>query len=357
MDTKQIATSVARNIDTSPHSRAEVARLVHMDETALSKSINGTRSFKTLELSWIADLLGMSVDELIGRPVPNYMAAARATTSADAHVAKEIQEIARLMVERRSALNRLDIGARPSLPKFHSRASERDVAEVLVERIREVAGSFVLTDVDELCGAIEEAFGIDVWVRPLPAGIDGYAVHDEAGGVCAIIANSEKPAQRIRFTICHELVHLVLRDDTLNAPHSMEYWDDSPIEQRAHQIASLVLMPRDKVPSKDEWTRSLIAMEAVRFRVAPSAFAARVRSPLRGTDLPSLGEAWSATDGLAETYTQWGERNERERKPARLLLDLAHAYTRKETTVKPFALVAGIEDVEEARAAARELVA
>lgn len=357
MDNKVIGVAVGSAIDASGQSRASMARSVHMDPAALSRSISGERAFKSVELAWIASELGISVDELMGREVLPFMAAARATSTADAHVDTELRAIASTMFERRRGLHQLGIGARAQLPRLPERATDEQIAAAIVERLREVAGDFVLAEIDELATAFEDAFGVDVWVQPLPQGIDGYSVHAPADDVYGIIATSTVPAQRIRFTIAHELAHLILGDDTTNAPHRIDVHDfvDDPIEKRANRIAGAVLIPQHKIIRRDKWTATQVETEAFRFRVAPTAFATRVRAHLYQGDLKSLPAVWSPAFVGEQSHDAWQTRSRKARPPKRLLRDLALAYVNGASTVRPFALVAGIDDLETARANAQEL--
>lgn len=353
-DAITIGESVRQKIEDAGLRQGDVADRAHMDPTALNKSLHGTRPFKLLELSWIASILGVSVDEAMGNTTLPFMAAARATGSADAHVDDEIREVAQLMYERRWGLNELGIGNTPNLPDVSTSMSDRQIAAVLVEAINAHTGGQVVEDPADLATILENAFDIDVWLLPLPQGIDGYAIHAPDSGVYGIIATTRTSAQRIRFTIVHELVHLVLGDDTTNSPHSITpEWEDTAVEQRANAIAGRVLMPDGKVPNKDTWTPADIRLSAYELRVAPSAFAARV-----GASMPDRITLRSAFRGVGRddgAYDAWQRRSKKERKPQRLMRDLAKGYTSGETTVRPFALVAGLDDTEEARRTAESL--
>ena len=52
-------------------SQAELARSIDLGESALSKSINGTRAFSAVELAEVADRIGVSMHWLVtGEPDP-----------------------------------------------------------------------------------------------------------------------------------------------------------------------------------------------------------------------------------------------------------------------------------------------
>lgn len=355
MDDTTIGAAVAASIDAVGFSRDDVARAAHMDPSALSSSIKGERAFKFLELAWIASHLGMGVDELTGRQTLPFMAAARAAAGTNAHRDEEIRDVARLMFERRRGLHDLKIGAPASLPAVSARDRDDVTAQKIVAALRKQVGhSSVLRSIDELATAIEQAFGIDVWVRSLPKGIDGYSIHSVNDGVYGMVVSSNISAQRMRMTIAHELAHLVLADDTTNQPHNIEDDANSATEKRATRIAGLILMPKDKVPDKDPWDRGAILTVAAGFYVAPNALAARVNAGIY--EPGSLEEAFRYCRRDPQEHATWQAESRQERRPTRLLHDLAVAYTSGESTVRPFALLAGIDDLDEAKAAARGLI-
>lgn len=359
MDNSQLGAAVGRNIDASQYSRAEVARKVHMDPAALSRSISGERNFKSVELAWIADLLSMTIDDLIDRETRPFMAAARATSDALAHSDVKVNEAARLLYERRRGIDVLRGGSILTLPQVEVGASARTVAQAIVQCIRQFAGDQVLSEVDDLATTIEDAFGVDVWVTDLPEGIDGYSVVAPADGVAGMIVSSRVPAQRIRFTIAHELAHLVLGDDTTNAPHAVEYGDQglNPTERFANAVAGQVLIPEDQLIRRDTWSPAQVEMDAYRFRVAPVAFSSRAKAGLYSEHLGSLRDVWPKGLEEPDTYDAWQTRNCTERRPKRLLRDLAAAYEAGESTVRPYAQVAGISDLQKARKQAHKTAA
>lgn len=357
MDNATIGAAVGACIDDSGHNRKTVAKAAHMQASALTRSIQGERTFKSVELAWIADFLGLSIDSLIGRTSLPFAAAARAGGGVNAHLDPELSEKALKLYERRIGLAELGVGSVLSFPVIPPGTSPERTAGIVVQHIRQFVGDGVLGDVDELASAIEEAFGIDVWVTPLQEGIDGYCIQARNKQVGAIIANSTNSPQRIRFTIAHELAHLVCEHNTSHHRDVIDYNSNDPVERLANEIASAILMPRDKLVDRDSWSPEQLAQEAYRFRVAPIAFAARVHSRFYAQQLPTLAGAWPDPPLCMEPYSAWHERNCQERKPRLLLHDLALAYCEKRTTIRPFADLAGIDDVDEAREAARAEVA
>ena len=59
------ADRVRRAINLDGRTQKEIAKVIGMDETALSKSLNGTREFSSYELASIASITGVTVYQLL----------------------------------------------------------------------------------------------------------------------------------------------------------------------------------------------------------------------------------------------------------------------------------------------------
>src|SRR5690242_18199975 len=75
-------------IESSGLNRGAFAQEIGLDDSKLSKSLNGTRRFSSLDLARIADRCDVTVDWLITGEEPPLAVAAR-TTGGDAHTALE----------------------------------------------------------------------------------------------------------------------------------------------------------------------------------------------------------------------------------------------------------------------------
>lgn len=105
------------------------------------------------------------------------------------------------------------------------------------------------------------------------------ALYQKARGVPPIFwTNSRKPMERIRWSVCHELGHLVL--------HEEEPIDDKLAEDQADAFAAAFLMPRSdfrgECPSR-LWIPELIEMKR-RWRCSMVAIARRARDVDRITE-------------------------------------------------------------------------
>jgi Zn-dependent peptidase ImmA (M78 family)/DNA-binding XRE family transcriptional regulator len=86
-----------------------------------------------------------------------------------------------------------------------------------------------------------ESVGIKVFVIEHSDKIDGVSVEVESGCHLVIINISDKPLERIRFTILHELAHTFLRfSETIKKAPKL-------LEKMCHYFASCLLLPRTKL--------------------------------------------------------------------------------------------------------------
>lgn len=100
-------------------------------------------------------------------------------------------------------------------------------------------GTAPVRDVQEL---IEAKTGVDVGVVGMPTGVAGICVTEQIGGVAVILANSENQSrERQRFTLAHELGHLIV-GDTSRVERSDTH-SNSKSEVRANAFARHLLLP------------------------------------------------------------------------------------------------------------------
>ena len=92
--------------------------------------------------------------------------------------------------------------------------------------------------VDNVVELIEEAGALIIPFDFEKANIDGISVW-HAGMPPLIFINYDRPMDRIRFTLCHELGHLVL--------HRNPPTDGNDIEEQADRFASEFLMPKQDI--------------------------------------------------------------------------------------------------------------
>lgn len=225
-------------------------RVEGLDDTAVSKIEKGKRRLEVLEFADIAEALGVSLRSLVGRQGerPRMRLAARLAG------AKELGEAGgylRTVLEVGDVLDELGSGGlieRVDPPRVE--VISGDPQEVGEEAADQVRLSLTLGDapVSSIIELAEERFCVEVAYLPLGGGdsdVDGAIVAQ--GSTRVVVANSDKEWTRLRFTVAHELGHLVFDDladgDWLvDRPHV-----DDLAERRAGAFAAALLMPETAV--------------------------------------------------------------------------------------------------------------
>ncbi|MEV5710260.1 XRE family transcriptional regulator [Actinoallomurus sp. NPDC052274] len=340
-------------IEASGLTRHAFATRIGLDDSKLSKSLSGARRFSSLDLARIADLCQVTVDWLITGEQPPLAMAAR-TTSGDARAALEI-------AKRYSTL-RTDMALlgypqpwRPMTASIgtgrYAEQGRRLAAEALA-RVREAGHSI------SNMASTEEVFGVDVAVVELGAGFDGLAVSADDVKLI-VLATSHIPARQ-RFTLAHELGHLLAGDDQ-GIHLDRDIFDDAqardPSEKRANAFASAFLMPegvlREAVGSTG-LTDQTFARLASDLMVTPSTLAYRLLH-LRLIDAGTCdryktitGAKAASMVGRGEEFAQQVAEANTPRAPGLLVRDTYAAYESGAATLRPYASLLGV-DVDELR--------
>ncbi|MGL5863880.1 MAG: ImmA/IrrE family metallo-endopeptidase, partial [Phycicoccus sp.] len=208
-----------------------------------------------------------------------------------------------------------------------------------------------------LADVVEEGFGIDVAVRDLGADFDGLSV---ATPTCRLILLAPTAAPfRPRFTLAHELGHLLADDDQgLHVDADIYRLTSTETEVRANAFAAAFLMPEEILVEsvrRDHTDAGLCAL-AMSLRVSPSALAARLTSlrvlesitadGLKRTSAQKAAEVSGRLDALIDATTLAAAT----RPPGLLARDAFAAYQAGDTTLRPYAALIGA-DVDRLRAA------
>ena len=341
-------------IATSGMNQGEFAQAMGLDAPKLSKSLAGTRRFTSLDIARIAEVGGVSVDWLLGGAEPILLTAARRAAGTSSEVATAA---ASRLVELRDVANALGrvrtfpeiSGTSPSGP---DRAVGRWFADEALRLVAERGFSQIGLD---LASVIETFFKFDVAVVDLGAGFDGLSVH--ADNVRMILAAPTANLARQRFTMAHELGHLLMGDD--QAVHlDQDIYSPSlkaiPSEVRANAFAAAFLMPAATLaervrPGFDEPSFAALAMDCL---VSPSALAIRLGG-LRLIDQLAVEryrrmtvEKAAARAGRSAELGNWAQLGVTARVPSLLAEDLFAAYTAGETTLRPYARLLGVDPSE-----------
>jgi len=351
-----ISERVLRLIESSGLSRGDFARRIGLDDSKLSKSLSGARRFSSLDLARIAEEYEVTVDWLVTGEEPALALAAR-TTGGQAGAALRA---AKLYTSMRADMATLGypqpwnpVPERASGGTYAEQGGR--LADAALARIR--AAGRLVTEAD-LPSLVEQVFGTDVAVIPLDDGFDGLAA-SSAGARVVVLATSRTPARQ-RYTLAHELGHLLAGDDQ-DVHLDRDIYDKAqardPGEMRANSFASAFLMPADMLDAAvgpDGMTEAGFAALACDLRVSPSALAIRL-SQLRLADAGRCERYKPITAARAASIADRGEDFARSvteanklRPPGLLVRDAYAAYEAGAATLQPYANLLGV-DVDELR--------
>jgi Zn-dependent peptidase ImmA (M78 family)/transcriptional regulator with XRE-family HTH domain len=345
-------------IEASGQSRRAFAQDIGLDDSKLSKSLSGARRFSSLDLARVADKCGVTIEWLLTGEELALALAAR-TTTGQARTALEAAKRYSVMRQDLVAFGweqpwrPLDTGA----PGGTYAEQGRALASAALARVNSAGLSVIGTD---LAALVEAGFGADVAVIALDEGFDGLSAMSEDAKLI-VLGASAVPARQ-RFTLAHELAHLLAGDDQ-DVHLDKDIYDRAqardPSEMRANAFASAFLMPEDLLHEEagaSGLTADQFAALACDLKVTPSALAIRLQQ-LRLIDAGTCDQFRKLTAAKAASITGRSEEFARRvadasaaRPPGLLARDAYQAYETGATTLRPYASLLGI-DADELRQA------
>ena len=353
MSVEQVSKRVRQVIAESNLSQAEFAAKAGLDGPKMSKSLSGVRRFTSLDLARIAEVGGVSVDSLLGVGDPLPAAAARAAITCSADIAVDR---ARQLAQLRADLAFLGYPQRrPNLGKVRKTGRLIDQGA----RLGSMAGSVARgqghdpCDTRDLADLVETVFGIDAAAADLPDGFDGLAWVDEHAYL--ILVGTSRVAARQRFTIAHELGHVLAGDDQhihVDTDIFAEEHRKEHSEIRANAFASAFLLPEDRLRAETrglDWVGDAFAKLVCRLWVSPSTLAWRLLNLGLIDDRHcaafrrmSFAEAADRANSM-DAFAEWMAASSTPSVPRALLRDSYRAYVEGKATLRPFANLLGID--------------
>ncbi|MER5220818.1 helix-turn-helix domain-containing protein [Streptomyces flaveus] len=355
---------VRRVMETASTSQAAFAEKVGLTPDKLSKSLAGVRRFTSLDLALIAEVGGRTVDWLLTGREPLRPSFAARTIAGSTLPRDRVSDTASRFTEAYEVLELL--GRPPELPPLPSVRSNlkrfvdqgkqlaQDAVGVLTaaDECRTVAG----LETDVLITECAQLFGVDVAVTRLPEGVDGLTWQTNAFRL--ILVGPTETWTRQRFTLAHELGHILARDaqDLVVESHVAPGRQKDLTEVRANVFASNLLMPAPEVRHQfrqladqhSKLTDEAFAKLVVAFKVSPSALAARL-SQLGLIDPESAlyfrrltTEICHLLAGATDAFQRQLAWAAAERFPVRLVASLYQCYADGETTLRPLAALLGM---------------
>lgn len=355
-------------------SQGAFAEAVGLDASKLSKSLSGVRGFSSLDYARIAEFCDVTVDWLLTGQETQFEVAARAAAGrAPADALAEAERIMELrwiagkldrpqpldsfVLREREArrLGRLDAANVTRTTRDLQRArwgAVNEGAALAARATAHITARGRSAADQDLAGLIEEAFGIDVVITPLGDGFDGLSATTD--GVAVIFAAPTAIWARQRFTIAHELGH-ILADDRQDL-HLDPVIDDAaigadPTEARANAFAAAFLMPEAQLRARVRrgFGKVDFAALAIELGVSPRALGIRLEQ-FRMIDKMardewgsmSMKDAARIADKSAEVAAR-GAASAAPRSPGLLGRDLLSAYMDGRTTLLPYAGLLGVD--------------
>lgn len=334
------------------------AEAIGIDETKLAKSLRGTRNFRSLELALLAQLGNRTVEWLLTGADPRSMVFAHRSALADRTAATEAGsfELA-LIAERYEGLEAIGMAPPAANPVntpggWSYVVGSNALAEEAVARIGKPLGELSTQD---LIDEIEENFDVNVVVSDLPDGCDGMSYQD--GAFKAIVLGTSEVASRQRYTLAHELAHILWGDAEQGVIREAMYRSDGDrAEKRANVFAASFTVPKDELVQLIDGRDPADAFDELTwsFGVSPDSMAWRLLNLHLIEESARAALASRTTADCATSQGKQGEqlvRNRRaliKRPPLRLATAAARAYTAGETGVGPAAQLLGLSE-EEAR--------
>ncbi len=331
--------------------QASFAAELGLDPTKLSKSLSGSRRFTSLEYAEIAQRCGVSVDWILTGVEPVMATAARASVGSTAE--RAVVKAGRL-VELRESATRLGYPQdwRP-VPVRWSGSQPRDQgADLAAEASARLASLGLDVVTLDLASVIEHGFGVDVCLTELGEGFDGLAASTLEAKL--IVAAVTPVAYRQRFTLAHELGHLLAGDDQGVHADADIFSRESQrglSEVRANAFAANFLMPEHLLRGAvgSGFGEREFARLSVRMLVSPSALAIcleRLRLIDKMASAVFRGMSAKSAARLVEEPMSIGTAtaySTEPRHPGLLARDLFTAYVEDKTTLRPYANLLGVD--------------
>lgn len=352
MDT-QLISRVRIIMDRSGQSNSDFALAIATTPDKLSKSLGGSRRFTTTELALVAELGETTVEWLLTgkeRPTPSMAARTSSVSSPDAST---IEGIARRFTEASEQLRLLREASRElsPLPSLASTWSQVYQGEQLAADARKMirdAGR-TLTAGEDLIPTLEAVFQVDVAVVDMPGGLDGCAWQTDEQRL--IIANKTTRWARQRFTLAHELGHILACDAQELISETMHSENSKVTEMRANAFAASFLVPEDEVvPMLEESvTQSEFITLVNHFKVSPQSMAYRLKN-LRKLDDISVrnwgsmtAESCAAASGHPEIIADESNKSDVDRLPPRLVAEHVRLFWDGQTSARPLASLLDVD--------------
>jgi Zn-dependent peptidase ImmA (M78 family)/transcriptional regulator with XRE-family HTH domain len=348
---EMLADRVRAAMEAAGMSQRALGQAIGFDPPTMSKALSGKRGFKPLELALISETLGISVQQLLADDGTTTREAVLARVQPEGSLATE-QALARVrqMLELDELLSEQGFEALPAVrPPRPSPGPPYQQGELLAQRLRSQSGlgdADLPTDLGQLAADVEDRFNVDVAIEPLERGLDGLAIWRRHYSL--IMVSSSIAAHRQRYTMAHELGHLMAGDQGDIVDENINY-SRTPAETRANAFAAAFLMPagalRTAAGEHSTPTEELIADLLARYRVSLDALAFRLHNlgiiDAAGRD--SVRRMSSTRIALRQGRASDLQARHDQRWPDGLLRRAVEAYAKGRISIRPIAQLINVD--------------
>ncbi|WP_075738466.1 helix-turn-helix domain-containing protein [Streptomyces acidiscabies] len=359
MEYKEIGDRIARERAQAGLSQRELATRAELSQPTLVRIEAGERkTLSVAELDRIAVALGIPLTLLTrGNPVRQRMQVAARASENTAEELRQAEELVGAILTLDARLDRfvelrhqvsslretfLKRVARSAVDAEHE---GRELATELRERL-----GLGLSPVPDLAELVESAMGLDTAALRLPKDVAGFTAHDPERDVTVMVVNASDVPERQRFSLAHELAHVLLSDGV--SAHRLD-GERTPAERRCDAFARHLLAPAEGV------SRWLELFEADRPNLKECAVVARhygVSLPVLLIQCKKLGLLTEAQAkqlkgptghelawhyGWGPQYVAESEAAARSRPPRRIMERAVEAYQAGRIGVRAIAALSG----------------
>ncbi len=254
------------------HSQSSLAKKTRISQARLSKIENGISLPEEDVVAEIAEQLNFPVDffyqtgRAIGQPMSAHAMFRKRSSVGVKVLSKLTAEISIRLLNLKIFLRSIDIDASLRLPEYDIEDYDND-AVAIAKMIR---STWLLRNgpVADLTDLIEKSGVIIFWCDFGYALVDGVSLKIPGLPPC-IFLNKDRPADRQRFSLAHELGHLVMHRQA-----------SGTMEDEANAFASELLMPAESVTSSLRGGLSLAELARLKrvWRVSMQALLVRAKT-------------------------------------------------------------------------------
>ena len=347
---EMLADRVRAAMEAAGMSQRALGQAIGFDPPTMSKALSGKRGFKPLELALISETLGISVQQLLADGTRSREAVLARVQPEGSPATEQALARVRQMLELDGLLSEQGFEALPAVrPPRPSTSLPYEQGELLALRLRSQSGlgdADLPTDLGQLAADVEDKFNVDVAIEPLESGLDGLAIWRRH--YTLIMVSSSIAAHRQRYTIAHELGHLMagdqgdIVDENINSSRT-------PAETRANAFAAAFLMPagalRAATGEHSTPTEELIADLLARYRVSLDALAFRLHNlgiiDAAGRD--AVRRMSSTRIALRQGRASDLQARHDQRWPDGLLRRAVEAYAKGRISIRPIAQLINVD--------------